>query len=494
MTTPAHDTAPDATTPSAAPRSRRALIRAAFAGAAGVALGALGGPKGPEQADAAAGGSFILGKANSAGTAGTSLATKATAVGLTVAQTGTGGGLKATSKAGAAGTFSSTAGHGVSSSAVTGTRFGVYATNTAAATSTGAAVRADGRQNAALIASTATNATPAVLVTNTYAGTGPSSGRGIRVLAGGATAADIDPEVIFGPGAGEFASSQNGIVASGSRGVVGVGIGSGKGVYGYSTSGTGVYGYSTSGYAVHADGNGQIGLFAYSNAKDAIKGVSDGANGVYGISNHFNATGVYGEATSTGYGLYSKGKAGVQGSLDVTGTLTKGGGTFRIDHPLDPAHKFLSHSFVESPDMKNVYDGVVELDANGEATVTLPDWFEALNRDVRYQLTAVGAAMPSLHVAREFKDGSFAIGGGLPGAKVSWMLTGIRKDAWAEANRTPVEEDKTGDEVGLYLHPKEHGQPEAKGLMHAFHERAAAQGPKTSKERPAKPQSPDAHG
>ena len=50
------------------------------------------------------------------------------------------------------------------------------------------------------------------------------------------------------------------------------------------------------------------------------------------------------------------------GNVDVIGTLSKGGGSFKIDHPLDPANKYLYHSFVESPDMKNMYDGNVTTD------------------------------------------------------------------------------------------------------------------------------------
>ena len=42
--------------------------------------------------------------------------------------------------------------------------------------------------------------------------------------------------------------------------------------------------------------------------------------------------------------------------------------------------------------MKNIYDGVVTLDVYGEAEVQLPAWFEALNTDFRYQLTAIGAS------------------------------------------------------------------------------------------------------
>jgi hypothetical protein len=171
--------------------------------------------------------------------------------------------------------------------------------------------------------------------------------------------------------------------------------------------------------------------------------------------------GVY--ANGGTYGVYSDGPAHVTDDLSVVGTLSKGGGSFKIDHPLDPANKFLYHSFVESPDMKNVYDGVATLDAQGEATVTLPDWFEALNGDFRYQLTAIGSFSP-LYVKSKLSDAKFSIAGGKAGQEVSWQLTGIRKDAWADAHRIPVEEDKPTAERGLYLHPTEHGQPGDKGI------------------------------
>ena len=78
------------------------------------------------------------------------------------------------------------------------------------------------------------------------------------------------------------------------------------------------------------------------------------------------------------------------GNVDILGTLSKGGGSFKIDHPLDPANKYLYHSFVESPDMMNIYNGNITTDASGEAVVELPEWFETLNRDFRYQLTVIG--------------------------------------------------------------------------------------------------------
>jgi hypothetical protein len=134
-------------------------------------------------------------------------------------------------------------------------------------------------------------------------------------------------------------------------------------------------------------------------------------------------------------------------NLAVTGTLTKGAGAFKIDHPLDPEHKFLQHSFVESPDMMNIYNGVVVLDAHGEAEVQLPDYFEALNRDFQYQLTPLGSYAP-IYIAREIKGNQFRIAGGAPGMKVSWQVTGIRHDAYADANRIQVESPKSPDERG----------------------------------------------
>jgi len=152
------------------------------------------------------------------------------------------------------------------------------------------------------------------------------------------------------------------------------------------------------------------------------------------------------------------------GDVIITGNLTKGSGSFRIDHPLDPANKYLSHSFVESPDMMNVYNGNVRLDANGEAWVELPEWFEALNRDFRYQLTALGAPGPSLHIAAEVSGNRFKIAGGRAGGRVSWQVTGIRKDAFARAHRIPVEEQKPAAERGFYLHPEVFGQPADRGI------------------------------
>jgi hypothetical protein len=161
------------------------------------------------------------------------------------------------------------------------------------------------------------------------------------------------------------------------------------------------------------------------------------------------------------------------GPVNVNGTLTKSGGSFKIDDPLDPANKYLSHSFVESPDMKNIYDGVVTLDASGQAEVALPDWFGALNKDFRYQLTAMGAPGPNLYIAAEISENRFKIAGGAAGAKVSWQVTGTRQDAWANAHRIPVEELKPAQERGSYLAPELFGQPQEKSVRLARRPAAA---------------------
>lgn len=198
--------------------------------------------------------------------------------------------------------------------------------------------------------------------------------------------------------------------------------------------------------------------------------------GVYGGSNGGTTGaikyGVYGYASGTGtnYGLYAGASGGTtnyagyfSGNVHVAGTLSKSAGSFKIDHPLDPENKTLSHSFVESPDMMNVYNGNIVLGPDGSAWVTMPDWFEALNRDFRYQLTCIGGFAP-VYVATEMAGNRFQIAGGTAGLKVSWQVTGIRQDAYANAHRIPVEELKADKDQGRYLNPEAFGQPETRGV------------------------------
>ncbi|MDZ7722856.1 MAG: hypothetical protein U5R06_08610 [candidate division KSB1 bacterium] len=202
-------------------------------------------------------------------------------------------------------------------------------------------------------------------------------------------------------------------------------------------------------------------------------------NGVFGYS--FEGVGVWGES-ETDIGVYGDGEVGVKaqgsyragwfvGDVDISGALSKGGGAFKIDHPLDPENKYLQHSFVESPDMMNVYNGNVELDAGGRAVVELPDWFEVLNRDFRYQLTAIGEPGPNLHISEEVQDNRFVIAGGTPGMTVSWQITGIRQDPWAKQHRIQVEVNKQGEESGRYLYPEENSVSETQGIHYQMNQK-----------------------
>jgi hypothetical protein len=252
----------------------------------------------------------------------------------------------------------------------------------------------------------------------------------------------------------------------------------GFGLYGQSINGTGIYG------AITGDTQGQSAIQGVDSTTGdgggtGVSGVSNLGYGVTGSTSSAGFYGVFGSALGVGgvgvtgfatgeYGIgvygYGAGNYGVYarsenadavfayGNAQVTGSLSKGGGSFKIDHPVDPQNKYLYHSFVESPDMMNVYNGMFILDGDGRATVELPDWFEALNRDFRYQLTALLGAAPELHVSALVADGEFSIAGGKAGQQVSWQVTGIRQDAWANANRIPVEVDKPEEDRGRYLH------------------------------------------
>ena len=249
-----------------------------------------------------------------------------------------------------------------------------------------------------------------------------------------------------------------GVVASGSAlGVTGeggfAGV-SGKGPFGVQGDGdvSGVIGLlkksSFMGGVTGAGSSSRTGVFGSSESGNGVVGMSVDGAGVVGWSPHPTNVGPFGFAGN------------FKGAVNVTGPVHKSGGGFRIDHPLAPTDMYLNHSFVESPDMKNVYDGVAVLDRKGGATVTLPEWFETLNREFRYQLTAVGGAAPNLHIGSEMRRGRFRIAGGTRGMKVCWQVTGIRRDPWAEANRIRVEEKKTRIERGTYRHPEVYGKPD----------------------------------
>ena len=290
----------------------------------------------------------------------------------------------------------------------------------------------------------------------------------------------------------------------------------GKGVYGQATASSGL-GYGVYGETSTVSGAGVMGVaIGLTGENTGVSGRSDSERGngisgyarsstgfgcgVLGLTESTSGTAIYAKALSeTGFncGVYAitpspdgkavtamataetgqnfaiyarsyseEGFAGYFiGDVAVNGTLAKSAGSFKIDHPLDPANKWLSHSFVESPDMMNIYNGTVILNSQGEATVQMPEWFEALNKDFRYQLTPIGSPGPDLYISQEVKNNQFKIAGGKPELRVSWQVTGIRKDAYAEKHRIKVEEDKNSVESGKYVHPELFGQPDEKGVF-----------------------------
>lgn len=232
------------------------------------------------------------------------------------------------------------------------------------------------------------------------------------------------------------------ILGNGSRALY-ASTNSGEAFYGTSSGGHAITGVSTSNLGMYAISQGTLGAGLLSEAPYiGTQGTVTGSNA--------NKQAIRGEnlASAGGYaGLFNG------GTTWVVGTLQKSAGAFLIDHPKDPENKFLYHSFVESPDMKNIYDGMVSTDAKGFAVVEMPSWFDSLNINFRYQLTCIGQFAQAI-VKEELTSNKFVIQTNLPNVKVSWQVTGIRNDPYARDNRIPVEKLKVGNEVGKYIYPQ----------------------------------------
>jgi hypothetical protein len=186
---------------------------------------------------------------------------------------------------------------------------------------------------------------------------------------------------------------------------------------------------------------------------------------------------LFSENNSNTNGIYLRGD-GVTNALKVI-DLTAGGETviasfdrdtngfaagikaFKIDHPLDPLNKVLYHSCVESPDMMNIYNGTTVTDATGYATIQLPAYFNALNRDFRYQLTVIDEADSDndfvlVKVVRKIGSeapNQFTVRSSRGGVEVSWQVTGVRQDALAETHRIVPEVEKGPSDKGRLLNP-----------------------------------------
>ncbi len=280
---------------------------------------------------------------------------------------------------------------------------------------------------------------------------------------------------VYGNSSGAGASSVNmGVYGSASNGLANFGVygqssGSGAGVFGTTTGAAYTYTSALSPTAASVVGrtttstgrpSGVLGVVINTTSYGQTGGlfVADSNSNNYAVeayATHGNSTNYafYGSASGTGsnYAGY------FTGQIYAT-TASSGIKAFVIDHPLDPANKKLYHSSVESNDMMNLYNGNITTDANGEATITLPDYFMALNQDFKYQLTCIGVFAQAI-VSQELQNNQFTIKTDKPNVKVSWQVAGVRHDATANYYRIKNEVDKTGVEKGMYLVPEAYGLP-----------------------------------
>jgi hypothetical protein len=280
---------------------------------------------------------------------------------------------------------------------------------------------------------------------------------------------------VYGVGAyngGSFSSS-------GGNGVYGTTSTGDYAIWGLNSNplGTGVYGvaveHSTTGE--YLPDNAPVGVWGDTNQPNAVGIAGTADNGWAGMFENHSDTYVtlaaVNDSVAAGTVFSAEGDGGTGSnygncSISTAGKLTCSGGEvtsgltgLQIDHPLDPANKYLNHSSVQSSEMMNLYTGNVTTDAQGEAVVQLPDWFEAMNTDFRYQLTVIGQFAQAI-VAREIANHQFSIKTDKPDVKVSWQVTGVRRDAWAKANPMPAEVEKPVKDRGHYLHPDLYGAPD----------------------------------
>lgn len=225
-----------------------------------------------------------------------------------------------------------------------------------------------------------------------------------------------------------------------------------QGIYGNNLRTSGGYGsYGIGHTGTVGETNYQLGYGTYGRNYNAI-GPLGNSVGAYGLG----YVGVWGDQSDVnGYSVYANGDFGAAGTK-----------AFAIDHPLDPEHKYLKHYSIESNEVLNMYRGTIPFDGNGEATVTMPDYFNAVNANFSYQLTPIGGYAP-LFIKEKLNGGKFVIAGGTPGMEVSWTVYAERNDPYLQQHpeSKSVEVNKEEWNQGKYLQPDLYGQPDSKRIV-----------------------------
>lgn len=224
---------------------------------------------------------------------------------------------------------------------------------------------------------------------------------------------------------------------------------------------------------------GQGGVFTGQNQNNFLTATISVADFSYtgnDIDDHIGVEGSSTPAPGWGVGVLGTGNFfGVFANGDVGASGVK---PFTIDHPADPANKMLKHFAIESNEVLNLYRGVVALDANGQATVQLPDYFELINKDYSYQLTAIGTPQQP-YVKEEIQGNTFVVAGA-PNTKVSWTVYADRNDPYLQQYPEKGVDvvEKEGSRKGKYLRPELYNQPAEQGI---FYNENVAKGAKTTK-------------
>ena len=153
------------------------------------------------------------------------------------------------------------------------------------------------------------------------------------------------------------------------------------------------------------------------------------------------------------------------GKVVVGGDFTAlGVKAFTMDYPLDPTNKTLMHAAIESNEVLNSYSGNATTNSSGKITVTLPEYFEAINKDFRYQLTVVGGSFAQAIISKEVNNNQFEIASNQPNIKVSWEVKGVRNDKRMQQNPFTAVAEKAAKDKGKYIDTKAWGVSETKGI------------------------------
>ena len=192
------------------------------------------------------------------------------------------------------------------------------------------------------------------------------------------------------------------------------------------------------------------------------------------------------------------------GDVAIAGALSKGSGTFLIDHPLDPTNKTLSYGFTESPRYELIHRGTVQL-SNGKATVNIDNEYGLMSGT--FEALVQNAEVMSVSIKNSFARVKY---GDISGAEfeieaddlssnefVNWLVIAERADAFVkhtgetdkdghlinEVDKKPLADEldgrieftddaaKVGESFseaslpgikGYYNHPKAHGKSDPK--------------------------------